>query len=90
MDKKKKMFVFHVILYFSIHLYITPMHTQEGIKERFIQDLKEVAAQMIKNPDLKDEGRAAIYGMAQKLPDRNLVKELAESFIDALYTTNKS
>jgi hypothetical protein len=33
------------------------MHTQKGIMERFIQDLKEVAAEMTINPDKKDEGR---------------------------------
>ena len=32
--------------------------------------------------------QAAVYGMAQTLPDRSLVKEMANQFIDALYTTN--
>lgn len=28
-----------------------------------------------------------MYGMAQKIPDSSLVEEIAENFIDALYTT---
>ena len=30
-----------------------------------------------------------MYGMAQSLPDRGLVDELAHQFIDALYTTDE-
>ena len=32
-------------------------------------------------------GRAAVYGMAQKIPDRSLVNDLAANFLDILYST---
>ena len=28
-----------------------------------------------------------MYGMAQKIPDSSLIEEIAESFIDTLYST---
>ena len=32
-------------------------------------------------------GRAAVYGMAQKIPDRSLVADLGANFLDILYST---
>lgn len=29
-----------------------------------------------------------MYGMAQKIPDSSLIEEIAENFVDALYSTN--
>ena len=34
--------------------------------------------------------QAAVYGMAQTLPDRGLVWEMTTQFVDALYTTKDS
>ena len=31
--------------------------------------------------------KAAIYGMAQSIPDKGLVEELALQFLDAIYST---
>jgi len=33
------------------------MHTQAGIKERFIEDLREATSEMRRNPTKRDEGR---------------------------------
>ena len=35
------------------------MHTQEGIKERFVQDLAAVAEKLVKNPPKELEGRVS-------------------------------
>ncbi|XP_059087966.1 sphingosine-1-phosphate lyase-like [Tigriopus californicus] len=71
-----------------VHLYVIPMHTQEGVKENFLKELRSVAATLLTRPkDTKLEGRAAVYGMAQTLPDRGLVDEMAQQFLDTLYTT---
>merc|ERR1712029_307220 len=72
-----------------VHIYIVPMHTQEGIKERFVKDVAEVAQALVKNPPKELEGRAAMYGMAQKIPDSSLIEEIAENFIDVLYSTKQ-
>jgi hypothetical protein len=37
------------------------MHTQAGIKERFVQDLQEAASEMRKEPAKKDEGRVSAF-----------------------------
>ena len=33
--------------------------------------------------------QAAMYGMAQKIPDSSLIEEIAENFIDVLYSTKQ-
>lgn len=39
----------------------------------------------MKDPKMKPTGSAAMYGMAQAIPDRSIVGELATGFIDLLY-----
>lgn len=34
--------------------------------------------------------QAAVYGMAQTLPDRGLVNEMCEQFVDAMYSTKNN
>lgn len=71
-----------------VHLYVIPMHTQKGVKENFLKELRAVVDILLTRPkDTKLEGRAAVYGMAQTLPDRGLVDEMAQQFLDTLYTT---
>ena len=41
----------------SVHIYITPMHTQDGIKERFVNDLSCVTDELLRQPRAKMEGR---------------------------------
>ncbi len=38
------------------------------------------------SPGKFKDGMGAIYGMAESIPDRSLVHELARDYIDALYT----
>ncbi len=104
--------------FYSIHLYVTPMHTQGGVKEKFLKDLRNCSAALAKEGKKSLEGRvrneflhcqkkkrtfnlflncsarsivfppqAAVYGMAQSLPDRGLVDEMVLRFMDSLYTT---
>ena len=39
------------------------------------------------DPKASDTGSAAIYGMAQSLPDRSIVDQLTRCYLDSLYTT---
>jgi sphinganine-1-phosphate aldolase len=41
----------------------------------------------MKDPKAVDAGSAAIYGMAQSLPDRSIVDEMTRMYLDSLYTT---
>ncbi|KAM4591606.1 sphingosine-1-phosphate lyase 1 isoform 1-T1 [Odontesthes bonariensis] len=71
----------------SIHICCTLLHTQQGIAERFIRDIKEQVAIIMKNPKEKTTGMGAIYGMAQSIPDRSMVTEISRGFLDCLYST---
>lgn len=71
----------------ACHIYVVPSHTSPGVADRFLADLAECTARVRASPD-KLTGRAAVYGMAQKIPDRSLVSELGANFLDALYSTN--
>lgn len=69
----------------SFHICLTLLHTKKGVAERFIKDVRECTAEIMKDPKIKPTGAAAMYGMAQAIPDRSVVGELATGFIDLLY-----
>lgn len=72
----------------AIHIGCTVRQTEDVIKQ-FIEDIKTCTAEIMKTPKAKSSGMAAIYGMAQAIPDRSLVKEIAWSFLDACLHTNQ-
>lgn len=67
----------------SIHICCTLRHTKEGVADQLITDIKECITDIMKRPEEKATGSAAIYGLAQSIPDRNLVKDIALAFLDA-------
>ncbi|XP_061545341.1 sphingosine-1-phosphate lyase 1 isoform X2 [Phycodurus eques] len=71
----------------SIHICCTVLHTQLGVVERFVSDVREQVAIIMKNPKEKTTGMGAIYGMAQSIPDRSMVTEISQAFLDCLYST---
>ncbi|XP_073337462.1 sphingosine-1-phosphate lyase 1 [Pagrus major] len=71
----------------SIHICCTVLHTQPGVADRFVRDVKEQVAIIMKNPKEKTTGMGAIYGMAQSIPDRSMVTEISQGFLDCLYST---
>ncbi|KAM3606732.1 uncharacterized protein V6R79_022267 [Siganus canaliculatus] len=71
----------------SIHICCTVLHTQAGVADRFVRDVKEQVTIIMKNPKEKTTGKGAIYGMAQSIPDRSLVTEISRGFLDCLYST---
>nr|XP_029525710.1 sphingosine-1-phosphate lyase 1-like isoform X1 [Oncorhynchus nerka] len=73
----------------SIHICCTVLHTQEGVAEQFISEVKEQVALILKNPNEKTTGMGAIYGMAQSIPDRSMVTEISCGFLDCLYSTEE-
>ena len=44
--------------------------------------------QILENPGDELTGKAAVYGMAQTIPDKSLVSDLAAGFMDVIYSTN--
>ncbi|XP_068582295.1 sphingosine-1-phosphate lyase 1 isoform X1 [Cebidichthys violaceus] len=74
----------------SIHICCTVLHTQSGVADHFVRDVKEQVAIIMKNPKEKTTGMGAIYGMAQSIPDRSMVTEISRGFLDCLYSTEVS
>ncbi len=66
------------------HIALTLRHTQPGVAERFLQDLKDSVAVVKASPGNK-EGMAPIYGMAGSLPFRGMVTDILKKYLDAVY-----
>ncbi|XP_021945961.1 sphingosine-1-phosphate lyase [Folsomia candida] len=72
-----------------IQFSLTFCQTAPGVAEKFVADVQQGVADILKNPLPDDEtkGTAAIYGASQKIPDRTIVSDVAAMFLDALYDT---
>jgi sphinganine-1-phosphate aldolase len=67
-----------------VHLCVTLRHTQEGVAQRFIDDLRAAVEHVRAHPD-EEGGMAPVYGMAATLPVRGAVSDLLEAYLDVLY-----
>jgi sphinganine-1-phosphate aldolase len=65
----------------SLHLMVTPAHS--AIVEPFIADLGE-AVRRASEGGPREGGRAAMYGMLGKLPDRGAVRNVVLDFVDRM------
>lgn len=74
----------------GIHICVTHMHTQNGIADKFIADVRAKVALVMQNPEKPVEGKMAIYGVAQEVPDREIVGDFTKCFIDSMYYTVES
>nr|CAD7461085.1 unnamed protein product [Timema tahoe] len=70
-----------------IHLCVTYMHTTNGVADRFIADVEEEVALIMKDPSKEVDGKLAMYGMSQKIPDRSIVGDFTRFFLDSMYYT---
>lgn len=68
----------------SLHLCVTLRHTQPGVAERFLEDLRESVAFVKAHPEVSG-GQAPIYGMANTLPDRGFIAEAMKDYMDGWY-----
>ena len=63
---------------------LTLRHTQPGVAERFIEDLKAAVTYVQLNPDEAGE-MAPVYGLAATMPLRGVVNDMLKRYIDLLY-----
>lgn len=63
------------------------MHTRDMVAEQFIADVTKEVKEIMKNPGKPIEGKMAIYGVAQTIPDRALVGDITRCFLDSMYYT---
>ncbi|XP_053964605.1 sphingosine-1-phosphate lyase [Anastrepha ludens] len=71
----------------GIHICITDMHTKSGLADKFLADLKSSVAEIMKDPGQPVEGKMAIYGKAQGIPDRTVVGDVTRAFLNSMYYT---
>lgn len=69
----------------GMHICVTHAHTAPGVAERLVGDVIEVANICVKDKATPVEGKMAIYGVAQEIPDRSLVSDITKYFIDSMY-----
>eukprot|EP00003_Mantamonas_plastica_P022827 TRINITY_DN3953_c0_g1_i8.p1 TRINITY_DN3953_c0_g1~~TRINITY_DN3953_c0_g1_i8.p1 ORF type:complete len:468 (-),score=99.42 TRINITY_DN3953_c0_g1_i8:4-1407(-) len=71
----------------SIHICVTlPVATISGA-DKFVEDLKESLDEVMNYPERFKDGMAAIYGMAESIPDKSLIHDMAYGYLDVMYKT---
>ena len=65
----------------SLHCMVTPVH--ENIVHPFLSDLRQ-ASEVVAGNGAVSTGRAATYGMLDKMPDRTAVRNVVLDSIDRL------
>ncbi len=68
----------------SVHIAVTLRHTQPGVAERFVEDLRAAVAHTKEHPN-EDGGMAPVYGLAGTVPVQGVVTDLLERYLDVLY-----
>lgn len=67
----------------ALHICITMKHMD--IKEEFVEDLRKSIQEVSSGVFGTEDGMAAIYGKAQKIPDKSIIKEIGYGYLDAYY-----
>lgn len=68
-----------------VHIAVTLRHTQEGVAERFLADLREAVEHVRQHPSAEGGGMAPVYGLAGTIPARGAVSDILKMYLDALY-----
>lgn len=68
----------------GIHICVTRQHTKPGVADQFLEDVRIALDEILKNPSEPVEGKMAIYGVAQALPDRSIVGDFTRLFLDSM------
>jgi glutamate/tyrosine decarboxylase-like PLP-dependent enzyme len=70
----------------AVHLCVTLRHTEPGVAQRFLDDLRASVEQTRRQPK-EHGGMAPIYGLAGTMPVRSAVGDLMRAYLDVLYET---
>lgn len=66
------------------HICVTLRHTQPGVAERFVEDLRESVEYVKMHPE-ETGGMAPVYGMAATMPMRGLVGDMLKKYLDLIF-----
>jgi len=69
----------------AVHLCVTLRHTQPGVKERFVADLKDAVEYIKRNPGAS-EGLGPLYGMGAAVETRGMMTEMLNLVLDMIYS----
>jgi len=69
----------------AVHICLTHRHTQPGVAEKFLKDLKFAVQKVEKNPNQETTGMGRLYGLATQIPDKAMVDGFLRAYIDMLY-----
>jgi len=67
-----------------VHICVTLRHTQPGVAERFLLDLKSAVAYVKEHPGEKGT-MAPVYGMAATMPLRGVVSDMLKRYLDLIF-----
>jgi glutamate/tyrosine decarboxylase-like PLP-dependent enzyme len=68
----------------AVHIAVTLRHTQPGVAEAFLSDLRESVETAATGGEPRT-GSAPLYGMAATFPARGAVADLIKRYVDRLY-----
>jgi glutamate/tyrosine decarboxylase-like PLP-dependent enzyme len=68
----------------SLHLCVTLRHTEPGVKEAWMEDLRASIEDVRQDPRAP-EGVGPVYGLAAAVETRGMVKEILDWYMDTLY-----
>jgi len=67
-----------------VHICLTKRHTQAGVAQKFVDDLKEGVEFVKANPNTEG-GLAPVYGLAATLPLRGTISQMLKKYMDTIY-----
>jgi len=67
----------------ALHAMVTPLHLE--VVKQYLKDLKASVAHVKKNPQLANEGGAAMYGLIANIPLRGMVKKNVLKMFAGMY-----
>ncbi|TGZ50135.1 sphingosine-1-phosphate lyase [Temnothorax longispinosus] len=74
----------------GIHICITHVHTEPGVADEFLEDVNTELEIIMQSRSTPVEGKLAMYGMSQSIPDRSVVGDFTRCFLDSMYYTEEN
>jgi len=68
----------------ALHICVTLRHTQPGVAERFVEDLREAVEYVRAHPEVQGQ-MTPIYGMASNPALGDVVRDFLKEFLDLVY-----
>ena len=69
----------------AVHICLTHRHTQPGLAEKFLQNLKSSVDYVKANPDKETDGVGRLYGMSANIPIKGVMDAFLKRYMDLLY-----